>query len=100
MELRVIKLGINHLKDCIELDQKCLKGLWTNSQWEREIIDPKRICLGIIQMNSSKLLALCSGWLVVDELQISMIAVHPLYRRRGLGRFILSELISPNENNF
>ena len=41
-----------HLNDCMDLDQKSLKGLWTKSQWERELTDPKRICLGIIELET------------------------------------------------
>ena len=82
-----------HLSACIDLDQKSLNGLWTKTQWERELTDPKRICLGIIEFETKKLLGLCSTWLVIDELQITSIAVHPLYQRRGLGKFLLSELI-------
>tara|TARA_Y100001968_G_scaffold288871_1_gene291470 strand:- start:21 stop:446 length:426 start_codon:yes stop_codon:yes gene_type:complete len=82
-----------HLNDCIELDQKSLNGLWTKSQWERELTDPKRICLGAIELESKKLLALCSCWLVLDELHITSLAVHPIHQRKGLGKFLLADLI-------
>ena len=81
------------LNDCLDLDQKSLNGLWSKSQWERELTDPQRICLGIIELETKKLLGLCSAWLVIDELHITFIAVHPIYQRRGLGKFLLSELI-------
>ena len=77
----------------MELDQKTLKGIWTKSQWERELSDSKRICLGIINLKTKKLLGLCSAWLVLDELHITLIAVHPIHQRKGLGKFLLSNLI-------
>ena len=82
-----------HLNACIEIDQKSLKGLWTKSQWMKELTDPKRICLGIIDVETKNLLGLCSSWLVIDELQITFIAVHPSHKRKGLGKFLLSDLI-------
>ena len=82
-----------HINACMDLDKKSLKGLWNKSQWERELTDPKRICLGIIDPNKKKLLGLCSAWLVLDELQITLIAVHPTHQRKGLGKFLLSDLI-------
>ena len=94
MNARVIQLGINYLDACIELDQKSFKGLWTSSQWERELLDPKRICLGALESDSRKLLGLCSGWLVIDELQITALAVHPLHLRKGLGKLILKSVIN------
>ena len=93
MNLTIIQLGKMHLNACMELDEKSLKGLWTKSQWEKELTEPKRICLGIIELETKKLLGLCSAWLVIDELQITFIAVHPLHQRKGLGTFLFSDLI-------
>ena len=62
MNLTIIQLGIMHLNDCMYLDKKSLNGLWTKSQWERELAEPKRICLGIIELETKKLLGICSAW--------------------------------------
>ena len=93
MKVKIIELGIMHLNDCIKIDQKSLKGLWTKSQWERELIDPKRICIGVKDLETKKLLGLCSAWLLVDELHIISMAIHPLHQRNGLGKLLLSDLI-------
>ncbi len=98
MNLKIIQLGIMHLNDCVDLDQKSLHGIWTRPQWKRELTDPKRICLGIIELETKKLLGLCSAWLVIDELQITFVAVHPLHQRKGLGTFLLSDLIKRSES--
>ena len=87
-----------HLNDCLNLDQKSLNGLWTKSQWKKELTDPKRICLGIIELETKKLLGLCSAWIVIDELHITSIAVHPIYRRKGIGKFLLSNLIKRSKS--
>ena len=93
MNLTIIQLGILHLNSCLDLDQQSLKGLWTKSQWERELNDPKRICIGVMELETEKLLGLCSAWLIVDELHITSFAVHPIHQRKGLGKFLLSDLI-------
>ncbi len=93
MNLKIRQLGILHLNSCIYLDQKALKGLWTKSQWEKELTDPKRMCIGIIDIETQKLLGLCSSWLVIDELHITAIAIDPIHQRKGLGKFLISELI-------
>ena len=98
MNLKIIQLGKMHLNDCLDLDQKSLNGLWTKSQWEKELTDPKRICLGIIELETKKLLGLCSAWLVIDELHITSMAVHPIHRRKGLGKFLLSNLIKRSKS--
>ena len=93
MNITIIELGIMHLNECVDLDQKSLNGLWSKPQWERELNDPKRICLGIIELETKKLLGLCSSWIVMDELHITFIAVHPMHQRKGLGKLLLSDLI-------
>tara|TARA_Y100001968_G_C19327646_1_gene702592 strand:- start:136 stop:591 length:456 start_codon:yes stop_codon:yes gene_type:complete len=98
MNLNIIQLGIMHLNDCIELDKKSLKGLWTKSQWEKELNDPKRICIGIIDLDTEKLLGLCTSWLVIDELHITSIAVYPTHQRKGLGRFLIVDLLKRSKS--
>ena len=98
MNLSTIQLGIMHLSDCMDLDQKTFNGLWTKSQWKRELSDPKRICLGIIELETKKLLGLCSAWLIIDELHITFLAVHPIHQRKGIGKFLLSDLIKRSKS--
>ena len=93
MNFTIIQLKEIHTNACFDLDQKSLRGLWTRSQWNKELSDPKRICIGIIEVETKQLLGLCSSWLVIDELQITSFAIHPTYQRQGLGKIILSNLI-------
>ncbi len=90
-QFEVMCLGVEHLKGCVELDKVALNGMWSSSLWLKELADPQRICLGISR--KTNLIALACGWLVVDELDITAIAVHPKHRNRGLGRIVLSELL-------
>ena len=89
--MEVIPLGLEHKSACLELNELALNGLWGEKQWEQELIDPRRLCIGILKR--SKLLALACGWLVLDELQLTAIAVHPEHRRIGLARLVLSALL-------
>ena len=98
MNLTIIHLCIVHLNECVDLDQKSLNGLWSKSQWARELTDPRRICLGIINLETKKLLGLCSAWLVIDELHLTVLAIHPMHKRKGLGRFLLSDLIKRSKS--
>jgi len=66
MNITTIQLGILHLNSCLELDQKALKGLWNKSQWERELTDSKRVCIGVIDIETKKLLV--SGFLLFCHL--------------------------------
>ena len=86
------KLGPDDLKACLRLDRTCLKGLWTLEQWRRELSESARLVMGVDGEDES-LIALASAWLVVDELQVTAVAVDPGHQRRGFGAGILRALI-------
>ena len=89
--LKVVELGAEHLNDCLEIDALVFKGLWTRAQWEKELSDSTRLCIGI--SNNSKLLAVSSGWIILDELHITSLGVDPLHREMGIGKLLLSTLL-------
>ncbi len=86
-----------HLDSCIDLDKKSFKGIWTKSQWLRELSDPGRICLGAIKIDTKKLIGFCSGWIVLNELQVTLVAVHPLHLRKGIGKLLMKDLIKQSK---
>ena len=86
----VISLNLKNVSSCMKLDQIALKGLWSKKQWEKELSDSRKLCLGIIQ--SSEIIALGCGYVILDELHLTAIAVHPHHRRIGLAQIVLSNL--------
>jgi ribosomal-protein-alanine N-acetyltransferase len=89
---RLIPLGPDHLDACLALDAASLGGLWSAAQWRRELEEPQRPGLGL--RRGDALLAMACGWLVLDELHITLVAVDPARRRQGLGRRVLLELMA------
>ena len=86
------KLGVDDLTACLQLDRLALKGLWTREQWERELSDESRVVMGV-DAEGGALIAFASAWLVVDELQITAVAVDPIHQRCGIGARVLQALI-------
>jgi ribosomal-protein-alanine N-acetyltransferase len=84
-------LGVADLEACLALDGRCLNGLWSRRQWRTELTDPQRPGLGLWQ--DGRLQAMACGWLVLDELHITLVAVDPDARRRGLGSLVLRGLL-------
>jgi len=89
------ELGPQDLEACHRLDQLALGGLWTREQWARELEEARRPCLGL--RHGTDLVALACGWLVVDELHITAVAVDPARRRQGLGQRVLQDLINAGQ---
>lgn len=87
----IVRLGADDGADCLLLDRLALGGLWTAEQWERELSEAQRPVLGWRKRH--RLLAMASAWIVVDELQITAVAVHPGHRRQGLARQLLDAML-------
>ena len=87
----LVVLDLDQLDACVALDQQALGGLWTREQWRTELSDQRRPCLGWIQQG--RLIGVACGWMVVDELHITAVAVAPTQRRQGLGRQLLEGLM-------
>lgn len=90
-EPTVATLGAAHLEECLRLDLACLGGLWSRSQWQRELEEPSRPVVGLFL--GGGLRAMACGWLILDELHITLVAVAPAWRRRGFGQRVLEALL-------
>ncbi|MFM7548300.1 MAG: GNAT family N-acetyltransferase [Cyanobacteriota bacterium] len=77
---------------CLRLDQRCLGGLWSRPQWSTELMATERPGLGL--WRAELLLAMACGWLILEELHITLVAVDPEQRRHGLGRRVLEALLA------
>ncbi|MFM7674136.1 MAG: GNAT family N-acetyltransferase [Synechococcus sp.] len=86
------RLGPADVAACHRLDQASLGGLWSEAQWATELAEPNRPCLGL--WRGEELRALACGWLILEELHISVVAVDPRHRRCGLGRQVLQNLLA------
>ena len=93
---QTVKLTLNNIDQCIDLDITTLNGLWNRKQWEKELIDPNRVCLGIIQ--DSELIGICCGWIILDHINITFFAIHPSKHRKGFGEKLLHNFMSFSKN--
>ena len=89
--LRLAQLTTADLAACLALDRASLGGLWSEAQWLRELEEGRRPGVGLFR--GAELRALATGWLVVDELHVTAVAVAPAWRRRGLGTTVLMALL-------
>ncbi len=79
------------LSACLELDAAALGGLWSAAQWQTELAAESRPGLGIWEEGG--LVAMACGWMILEELHITLVAVDPLRRRQGLGALVLQALL-------
>lgn len=100
----------------LQLDQLCLGGLWDDAGYRREIDSPNSDLLvlepvedrstpgSVSEINAEgsfqgeitplpPLIGVGCCWAIVDEAHITLLAIHPSYRRQGFAKAILLELL-------
>jgi ribosomal-protein-alanine N-acetyltransferase len=79
----------------LELDYLCFGGLWTLEGYQRELDSPNSNLLGLFGSAHHPSGALGMGclWAILEEAHITILAVHPHYRRRGFGKVLLLALL-------
>ena len=80
-----------HIAEVAELEKLCFSAPW--SAQSLELLTREGIGTGVVYIEEGKVVAYGGMLCVVDQGQITNIAVHPDYRRRGIGRAIVGALL-------
>ncbi len=76
------------LPQILELDRRCLGGLWSEGGYLREI-ESDRSDLWVLESGQQTLIAWACLWAVLDEAHVTLLAVDPTHRQQGLGQYLL-----------
>ena len=99
MILELKPLTASQVPEIVALDRICIGGLWTAEAYLREIDSPRSslIALSIgdrdLAPSRPKIIGMACLWAIIDEAHLTLLAVHPDYRGRGLGEFLLITLL-------
>lgn len=81
----------NDAKELSTLDEECFSSPWSESSFLNEAKNP--LAQYVIAKSNEKIVGYAGYWQVVDEGQITNIAVSKDYRRRGISYQMLERLI-------
>ena len=75
---------------CYELDSNTI-SLWSKKQWSQEFKKQGIRVFGVFFFN--KLIGICVFHVVLDEAQINFFVVNQKYRKKGLGSYLMNNLV-------
>ena len=91
--IRLELLSKDNLECVWELEKICFDDPWTIGMFESEIDNDISVFMVAVDEETNKVVAYAGVWLTLDFGDITNIAVHPDYRREGLGSRLLSTII-------
>jgi ribosomal-protein-alanine N-acetyltransferase len=89
--IRYELLKESHIPQVLEIEKAANSAPWSDRSFRNEITNPQAIFLVAFYQN--KLVGFGGLWTCVDEAHITTLAVAEEYRRRGIGRAIMLQLL-------
>lgn len=91
-DLRVVDnvMTIEDLDAIMLIENASFPAPWTRTMFVNEIMNPNSVIL--VFRWEAKIVGYRCHWTVTDEAHLMTIAVHPAYRQRGLGKFMMEHL--------
>lgn len=97
-DLDFVKMSKSHVEELYKLDRLCFNISWTKSMFYEELINEK--ALYFVALFKEQVVGYAGIWIILDEAQITNIAVHPDFRRLDIATTLLIKLIEQcNKNN-
>ena len=93
--INIRKINSKNSKSCYELDLKTINH-WNQNQWVNELEKDYVNAIAIYLNNS--MAGVCVFLKMYDELEIRYLSVHPSYKRRGLGKKLINNIIKECKN--
>ncbi|MDE2998837.1 MAG: ribosomal protein S18-alanine N-acetyltransferase [Gemmatimonadota bacterium] len=91
-EFRLAEMGAGHLDAVVAIEREGFADPWPRRDFE-DVLD-RRDGYSLVFLNGKRVVAYAVGFLVNGEFHLANLAVHPAFRRRGLGRRFLAAVLS------
>jgi len=82
----------NDLTRVMEIEQESFSTPWSLNSFQRELQDDM-YSIYLKASHNQNLVGYIGGWLIMEELHITNLAVDCRYRRRGIASLLLAELL-------
>ena len=82
----------SHVAQVAELEKYCFSDPWSENSVASEINNP--LSLWLVALDGGTVAGYVGSQSVGEEADVMNVAVHPDYRRRGIGRELVTELIN------
>lgn len=90
-------MNSSHIEGVFEVSKLSLKETWNKESIEKELSN--KLAKYLVALDGDNVVGFVGMWIVFDEGDITNIAVHPNYRKQGIGNLLMNNLISLCKEN-
>lgn len=90
--IKLSTMNFEDLDEVLEISNASLKESWSHESFSKELYNPLAKYL-VAKSENGKTLGFAGIWTIVDEGHITNIAVHPNFRKKGIGSALVKGLI-------
>jgi ribosomal-protein-alanine N-acetyltransferase len=88
--IRTRRMLLTDLKTVHALDALSFSLPWPESSYRFEVAENRNAIPLVIETVAGEVIGMIVTWVIIDEAHIATIAIHPDYRRLGLGKHLLA----------
>lgn len=92
MTVAVKPMRLDDLEEVLRIERLSFTIPWSKRAFLYELLENQR-ALYLVAWEAKQIRGYIGMWIVLDEGHITNLAVHPDYRRRGIGRVLLETLM-------
>lgn len=93
MNLSVLSMRLSDLDDVVEIERLSFLTPWSRDAFRDELTNNARAEYLVVRNDDGAAVAYGGFWLIFDEAHVTNIAVHPSFRRKGIGRCLMVALM-------
>lgn len=90
--MTIVKLEKNHVPQIAEIEKCCFSDPWNEESIASEL--ENRLSLWLVAMEGERVAGYVGSQTVLGEADMMNIAVHPDFRRKGIGEALVKKLIA------
>ena len=94
--MRFTQMGRPHVPQVAELEKLCFSDPWSEQSIASELDNV--LALWYVALDDDRVVGYIGSQTVCGETDVMNIAVHPDYRRRGIGQILIEELVREVKN--
>ena len=92
MNLSIHLMNEKDVDEVLNISNLSLKESWSKESLLKEVTNPLAKYF-LVKDNNKNILGFAGVWIIVDEGHITNVAIHPNFREKGLGTYLMNALI-------